>query len=879
MPNGSVAAGRPLKIELTKNDFSIEMGFEGTVEREEIIVTLDGSGLIPDGTILWCNSDGHTGSLYCVTEPDGAVWYFTLAYGATPIDITVLRAAGTPSANTIPVYAYINQLFNDLAYYDSLTDAITAIGSVETCLRITSPYTHNTVGTLVIPSNINLMFCNDGMLIAGAVGVNIQINNLTPLGKQIFDGAGDIVLGKNAVDAIDLTWWAGTSNANDVTHELEQAIASLALQAGGRLKIPAGEWRTTGGRYDRGTRQVETQVVAGGCTGSGTATVVVTAVGMRNSPITVSVPVTTGSHSTAALVASEIKLKLKQQLDVSDFFLIEGAGANVVLTSRYGKANDGTMNFSLANGTATFSPSITSASSTNTTAGVAPTDAYTNGLRLPNGATLEGVGQSPSGTDGSILRLTDAHYSAFLIGYASSTIRDVIVKNLTLKVDDSSVGVCALVQGQFPNSGFGTTFDSVTFLGGEIGLLLKDHSDMLDWQIGQVVAKNCNFIAQKTNGIYCDLVNSYLSVKESLFQVADQCHGIYLMFVGAWKISNCEFAGAVPATFSTGNLGDYDRLPTAGGRASVVIAGQHVAGVFEACQDEAMQYSLIVRGGDPEHIINCVGSLFQGYIICDQNYPSLNFIGNQIPAFAIRDSTANIGSGARVSSFGNRCVDALPGSVTPVGSTRVIQDFVSVSQMVFDIDSVHFTLNCMDKVNLIFDGVAFFGESDANPWIRIGGTKNEKPLLRVTRTDSNFVDSEYIDIERNATGSRAGQFQFIGSQVNFTGFDFNGRFSLSTVVALANTDPCPLDARKGSRFTLTPSLNLTINPSDVVEGQRVTLEVVTSGATSYDITFGANFLAQGVLSTGIDNGKTFKLEFEGNAGGKLVEIGARGIAM
>ena len=115
--------------------------------------------------------------------------------------------------------------------------------------------------------------------------------------------------------------------------------------------------------------QVETATAAGTITGgAGNATVIVTALGMTNSPKTISVAVSNGD--TASAWATKVRTALAADVDVNAFFAISGATTAIILTARNAAANDATMNCSLANGT---SSGITAApTSANTTAGVAP---------------------------------------------------------------------------------------------------------------------------------------------------------------------------------------------------------------------------------------------------------------------------------------------------------------------------------------------------------------------------------------------------------------------------------------------------------------------------------------------------------------------------
>lgn len=76
--------------------------------------------------------------------------------------------------------------------------------------------------------------------------------------------------------------------------------------------------------------------------------------------------------------------------------------------------------------------------------------------------------------------------------------------------------------------------------------------------------------------------------------------------------------------------------------------------------------------------------------------------------------------------------------------------------------------------------------------------------------------------------------------------------------------------------THTPTVAETINfasPSSVgTVGVDIFLKVVTSGATSYTLTFGANTKSQGTLATGTTTGKTFVVEFVSD-GTNWVEAG------
>jgi len=153
-----------------------------------------------------------------------------------------------------------------------------------------------------------------------------------------------------------------------------------------------------------GTAQVETATVtaASGITGSGNATVTVTASGMTGSPKAISVALTTAAHTTATLIATAIAAALNADADYSALFTATSS-TNTVITTRnasslgFYPADDATLNVAIANGTCTGI--TTAATSANTTAGVVSSGAnITNGgakdfegITIPTIVTLKGL--------------------------------------------------------------------------------------------------------------------------------------------------------------------------------------------------------------------------------------------------------------------------------------------------------------------------------------------------------------------------------------------------------------------------------------------------------------------------------------------------------
>lgn len=94
----------------------------------------------------------------------------------------------------------------------------------------------------------------------------------------------------------------------------------------------------------------------------------------------------------------------------------------------------------------------------------------------------------------------------------------------------------------------------------------------------------------------------------------------------------------------------------------------------------------------------------------------------------------------------------------------------------------------------------------------------------------------------------------------------------SVVTALTPGATVAIDSSLGRVFTLTPAQAETINITGGVAGATFNLIVVTSGATSYTLTLGTGFGANGgTLATGIASGKTFVLKFVHN-GTSFVEV-------
>jgi len=83
---------------------------------------------------------------------------------------------------------------------------------------------------------------------------------------------------------------------------------------------------------------------------------------------------------------------------------------------------------------------------------------------------------------------------------------------------------------------------------------------------------------------------------------------------------------------------------------------------------------------------------------------------------------------------------------------------------------------------------------------------------------------------------------------------------LQTVALTAGATPA-VDASAGNVFTLTPGETETLSVTGAVKDQEITLLVLTSGTTSYTLTFGTGFKSTGTLATGTADAKYFVVKF------------------
>jgi hypothetical protein len=182
------------------------------------------------------------------------------------------------------------------------------------------------------------------------------------------------------------------------TANVAYSLRAIFAGSGDVLSLGMQDGDTTGSTtFVAGVAQVETATVtaASGITGSGNATVTVTAAGMAGSPKAISVALTTTAHTTATLIATAIAAALNADAAYSALFTATSSSATVITTRKPTStftvgsgtlnlyaANDGTLNVAIANGTCTGI--TTAATSANTTAGV-----ISDGVKIYDGDGLD----------------------------------------------------------------------------------------------------------------------------------------------------------------------------------------------------------------------------------------------------------------------------------------------------------------------------------------------------------------------------------------------------------------------------------------------------------------------------------------------------------
>jgi len=93
------------------------------------------------------------------------------------------------------------------------------------------------------------------------------------------------------------------------------------------------------------------------------------------------------------------------------------------------------------------------------------------------------------------------------------------------------------------------------------------------------------------------------------------------------------------------------------------------------------------------------------------------------------------------------------------------------------------------------------------------------------------------------------------------GTDMSQKLGEQLPNVLGTTGAVVFNPVAGNIFTLTPTGATQIKPMSFPAGQIVVFRILTSGITSYTITFDVGFVANGTLSTGTNSGRYFTVTF------------------
>ena len=231
----------------------------------------------------------------------------------------------------------------------------------------------------------------------------------------------------------DVSVGIASSNVSLTDVDTGFAVRGLIVGAASDLVLDLADNDSTGTTaWTAGVAQIETATAAGTISGSGNASVVVTAAGMTGSPKTISVAVLNGD--TAATWAGKVRTALAADAAVSALFTVGGTTTAISLTRKATAtytvgsvsvplyaANDATLNIALDNGTSTgITPAATSA---NTTGGT-----LTAGVYL-----LDGDGKDFEGN--TLSAIASNRIGGYLISNESQSVGDALVSSASNLVD------------------------------------------------------------------------------------------------------------------------------------------------------------------------------------------------------------------------------------------------------------------------------------------------------------------------------------------------------------------------------------------------------------------------------------------------------------
>ena len=168
---------------------------------------------------------------------------------------------------------------------------------------------------------------------------------------------------------------------------------------------------------------------------------------------------------------------------------------------------------------------------------------------------------------------------------------------------------------------------------------------------------------------------------------------------------------------------------------------------------------------------------------------------------------------------------------------------------------------------------AYGADAGGNPTLAAGGTDNDVSFVLNAKGSGgvyfNTFKTNYAGI-RGAATTFPPYLAVEGGDANI-GFDIvtkgtgvvraNGAALAGAGTGLSASTGAVTVPMDGVIKSLIPTGACTLSPSGGGTGQRVTIEIITAGTTSFNITFGGTFRSQGVLATGAVSGKVFMVSF------------------
>ena len=144
--------------------------------------------------------------------------------------------------------------------------------------------------------------------------------------------------------------------------------------------------------------------------------------------------------------------------------------------------------------------------------------------------------------------------------------------------------------------------------------------------------------------------------------------------------------------------------------------------------------------------------------------------------------------------------------------------------------------------------------------------RNQSPQIPQypSPTDKSSVSAQFALTNTNTHSHSKAAMD--GGQINYNNLVNTPKLnSIATAtigtVTLGTTGAVTLNPSLGNIFTITPTANTQITPTSFPNGSIMVVRVLTSGTTSYTITFNTGFVANGTLATGTVTAKYFTVSF------------------